>query len=503
MTMNIRLFIFSAAAIVFAACSPMESPVGNDIPVSLSYSAVGAIESKAAQDLNEGTFESGESVRVRISNTGEGSWTDYTFTTGDAGAMTPPSPGPYYPAGSQNIDIVAYYPATAGTSFSVATDQTADADYKAGDLMFASVPNQAKQAAAVELTFTHKMAKLKVNIMPGSGVNSITGLRILNVKPTVSFNPATGEVGVAGGDAIAITMSNGGAAVIPAQTIDGGFLSIVTDKGTATYSVAGKEFCAGHLYTINITVNLRAVGATTAITGWTSEGTVTVNPVTNQKTPAGLEAVDMGSGLKWANMNVGAVDSVTDYGDYFAWGETAPYYQEGYAQENPCTHWIGGKSSYVWESYSLCNGTTTTMIKYCTSSNYGCVDNKTELERTHDAAHVNWGGTWRTPTYTEWNWLRENSTWTWTDDYLGDGSNKAGSIVTSSINGNTIFLPASGERCGNELIRAGKGGAYWSSTLEGSCFAWSVVFDRPVRVFYVNFDGYSRYFGLPVRAVSE
>ena len=29
---------------------------------------------------------------------------------------------------------------------------------------------------------------------------------------------------------------------------------------------------AGQLYTLNITVNLRAVGTTTAITGWTSEG---------------------------------------------------------------------------------------------------------------------------------------------------------------------------------------------------------------------------------------
>ena len=52
-------------------------------------------------------------------------------------------------------------------------------------------------------------------------------------------------------------------------------------------------------------MNLRAVGATTAITGWTSEGTVTVNPVATAKTPAGLEAIDMGNGLKWANMNVG------------------------------------------------------------------------------------------------------------------------------------------------------------------------------------------------------
>ena len=115
-TMNTRLLFFSVAAIALAACTQMENPAESNVPVSLSYSTVAAIETKAAQNLNEGTFASGESVKVRISNTGADSWTDYTFTTAAAGAMTAPDPAPYYPAGSQNIDIVAYYPATAGTS---------------------------------------------------------------------------------------------------------------------------------------------------------------------------------------------------------------------------------------------------------------------------------------------------------------------------------------------------------------------------------------------------
>ena len=508
--MNTKHFFFAVAAVAFAACSQMENPAPieepnqpenpaySDTPIALIYSTVDAVESKAAQNLNEGTFASGESVLVRVSNTGTGSWTDYTFTTGDAGAMTPPNPGPYYPAGSQNIDIVAYYPATAGTSFTVATDQTADASYKASDLMFASVTNQAKQAAAVNLAFTHKMAKLNVNITAGQGVSSINSLSVLNVKPTVSFDQATGAVGSASGDATSIAMSNNGAVVIPAQTIDGGLLSIVTDKGTATYSVASKEFAAGQLYTINITVNLRAVGMTTAITGWTSEGTVTVNPVTNQKTPAGLEAVDMGNGLKWANMNVGA-ESETDYGDYFAWGETMPYYQEGYAQESPCTHWISGKSGYKWTNYSLCNGTNTTMIKYCTSDSYGYVDNKTVLERTHDAASANWGGGWRTPTDAEWTWLRENCTWTWTTQ-----SGVNGMLVRSNVAGytdNTIFLPAAGYRNDASLSNKGSRGSFWSSSL-------SEDNSNSARVVYFHSDGVfrsndSRVYGQSVRPVME
>ena len=296
--MKTKKLLFAAAALtLLTACSSDDSPIENNeqrVPVTLAYTTIDATETRAAQNLNEGTFASGENVKVRISNTGVGEWTDYTFTTAAAGAMTAPTPAPYYPAGSQNIDIVAYYPATAGTTFTVATDQTADASYKASDLMFASVNNQAKQAEAVNLAFTHKMAKLNVNITAGSGVSSINSLSVLNVKPSVSFDQATGAVGSASGDATSIAMSNNGAVVIPAQTIDGGLLSIVTDKGTATYSVASKEFAAGQLYTINITVNLRAVGTTTEITGWTSEGTVVVNPVVEVETILGVTSNHLG-----------------------------------------------------------------------------------------------------------------------------------------------------------------------------------------------------------------
>ena len=493
--MNTRYFFFFIAAFVLAACTQLENPAESNVPVSLSYSTVAATETKAAQNLNEGTFTSGESIKVRISNAGASSWTDFDFTTGDAGAMSPAGTVPYYPAGAQNIDIVAYYPATAGSSFSVATDQTADASYKASDLMFASVTDQARQAEAVNLAFTHKMAKLCVNITAGQGVTSISSVSILNVKPTVSFDQATGAVGEASGDATTIVMSNNGAAVIPAQTIDGGLLSIVTDKGTAIYSVASKAFAAGQLYTMNITVNLRAVGATTAITGWTSEGTVTVNPVTYQKTPASLVAVDLGHpSIKWANMNLGAI-SETDYGDYFAWGETVPYYQEGFSQESPCTHWIAGKLSYSWSYYSLCNGTQNTMNKYCTNGDYGYVDNKTVLERTNDAASANWGGNWRMPTDDEWRWLRSNCTWTWTTQ-----SGVKGYLVEG--NGNSIFLPAAGYWIGDYLYHAGSTGQYWSSSLydNKSYNAWYVGIDINDGVYG---GGEYRYRGQSIRPVTE
>ena len=289
-----NLFFILVTALFLAACVQMENPDERTTPVSLSYSTVVASETKAAQNLNEAAFASGETVMVQIADCGDTNWTGYVFTTGEEGAMTAPTPGPHYPAGSVNINIVAYYPSTAGTSFTVKSDQTADADYKASDLMFASVTNQAKQEAPVNLAFSHKLAKLNVNISAGEGVSSISSVSILNVKPTVSFDQISGAVGEASGTATSIAVSNNGAAVIPAQTISGGLLSIVTDKGTATYSVTDKVFEAAKQYTLNITVNLRAVGTTTAITGWTSEGTVTVNPVSDPLTVLNATSANVG-----------------------------------------------------------------------------------------------------------------------------------------------------------------------------------------------------------------
>ena len=516
--MKTKKFLFAAAALtVLAACSKDDAatePTEERVPVTLAYTTIDATETRAAQNLNESTFASGESVRVRISNTGDNAWTNWTFTTGDAGAMTAPNPGPYYPAGTQNIDIVAYYPATAGETFTVAADQTSDANYKGSDLMFASVTNQAKQAAPVNLAFSHKMAKLNVNIIPGAGVTSITSVSILNVKPTVSFNQATGAVGEATGTATSIAVSNNGAALIPAQTITGGLLSIVTDKGTATYSVpAGKAFAAGQLYTLNITVNLRAVGTTTTITGWTSEGTVNVNPVVNA--PAGVVAVDMGNGLKWANMNVGA-RSETDYGDYFAWGATTPFYIDHDAYGNEITvHWIDGKTAYDWANYPFMQSGKSDW-KYITKYTFAdgktsCIwydgdtfigDGKTSFADygyVDDVARQNWGGNWRTPTDAEWTWLRNNCDWTWKT--TADGYAHNGMLVTSNVNGNQIFLPAAGFRENTNLYSDGSLGNYWSSSL-------SEDFSYNAKYAYFNSGGAdrridSRIFGQPIRPVME
>ena len=151
----------------------------------------------------------------------------------------------------------------------------------------------------------------------------------------------------------------------------------------------------------------------------------------------------MGLSVKWASFNIGA-SKPEEYGDYFAWGETT------------------AKSTYNWTTYTLCDGTRSTLTKYCTTSSYGTLDNKTVLDPEDDVAHVKLGGKWRMPTDAEWTELRntENCTWAWT---TLNGVN--GYIVFSKKTGNSIFLPAAGYRNDDDFDSAGSGGYYWSSSL--------------------------------------
>lgn len=190
------------------------------------------------------------------------------------------------------------------------------------------------------------------------------------------------------------------------------------------------------------------------------------------------EYVDLGLSVKWATCNVGA-NSPEEYGNYFAWGETKL------------------KEVYDWSTYKWCNGSIYAMTKYCTNWIYGTIDDKITLELADDAAYKNWGGSWRMPTRTEQDELREKCTWTWTTL-----NGKDGCLVTSNINGNSIFLPAAGRRDEGSLYYAGSNGYYWSSSLYPGVYTLGA--DE------LNFNSSGIYlkdcfrsFGLSVRAVYD
>ena len=150
--------------------------------------------------------------------------------------------------------------------------------------------------------------------------------------------------------------------------------------------------------------------------------------------PDDHDYVDLGlpSGTLWATCNVGA-SSPEEYGDYFAWGETEP------------------KDTYDWWTYFDTEDDGSTFKKY---NNDGGL---TELLPEDDAATVNWGSGWQMPSLDQIDELI-NCNYTTTEWTTLNGVN--GRKVTSRSNGNSIFLPAAGDRYDTSLSSVGGYGYY-------------------------------------------
>ena len=195
----------------------------------------------------------------------------------------------------------------------------------------------------------------------------------------------------------------------------------------------------------------------------------------------GYDWVDLGLSVKWATKNVGA-SSPSDYGGYYAWGETETKSRYDFDNCFDCLDSTGESwGTYkieIWGTYKI--------------------EGKTSIGPTsgHDTARENWGGAWRMPTDAEFEDLCTKCDWKWTSQ---GGHN--GYLVTSKTNGNSIFLPAAGWRSGTNTVNVGESGDYWSSTLSASYsdIARGLGFDSS----YHNTDGDNRRYGRSVRPVTD
>ena len=185
-------------------------------------------------------------------------------------------------------------------------------------------------------------------------------------------------------------------------------------------------------------------------------------------------AIDLGLSIRWASCNIGATEP-EENGNFYAWGDTLT------------------RSSFTWGTYPYSGTTTNTMTKYCTRAVNGTVDNRSTLIAFDDAAYINWGETWRMPTWAEWNELITQCTWKDTT------YNDVPVWQVTGPNGNSIYLPKVGYKNSTSVTA---GCYYWSSTLNTTNSN-----DQCNRALYINAANRSgamyglRYVGMPVRAV--
>lgn len=182
----------------------------------------------------------------------------------------------------------------------------------------------------------------------------------------------------------------------------------------------------------------------------------------------GHQWVDLGlpSGTKWATCNIGAATS-ENHGDFFAWGQITPIGDKTSSKNKVRGKWMSG-----------IGGST-----------------------TYDAASALWGEGWKMPTKADFQELMENCTWEWT--CLG---RIKGCKVISKINGNYIFLPASGDMPSYSVYS-------FPNSLNESTTYWASTPSKDEH--YINADGLSisekgvytslkdRKDGFPIRPVTK
>ncbi len=245
----------------------------------------------------------------------------------------------------------------------------------------------------------------------------------------------------------------------------GDYTSSDSTLGTSgTYSVMGSNFIATTNYGDHYSAKFYIKDGYLTLTGNANGFDFTYEFKKTFTNPQAI-AVDLGLSVKWGSFNVGAT-SPEEFGDYYAWGDTEPYYVDGYAQSEYPIWRPGKEDGYVWSNYKWWksgDGRDVVLTKYVRSSRYGKVDGKKVLDWEDDAAFIQWGGNWRMPTTTEFYELKNNCTWEWA---IINGVE--GYRVQSNIEGftnNWIFLPAAGSRSGTKFTTSPYGD-YWSSNLD-------------------------------------
>ena len=241
----------------------------------------------------------------------------------------------------------------------------------------------------------------------------------------------------------------------------------------------------------------------------------------------GYEYVDLGLSVKWATMNVGAT-SPEEYGDYFAWGATVPWYEPGYAQEYPQAHWkVGRNEGYKFvhapfqvENTNDANQTKWTKYLGSANSSYAASGSllanpeKKVLDPEDDAAHVNWGGNWRMPTGEECKELQNHSKTVWTEAEINGVHGVKIESLVPGFTGNWIFMPLAGgyQREVNlynetddpsDLGYVGEKGRYWTSSLYNGAACLAYVLPLKAPAYDRDLTNRYRCFGLPIRPVCQ
>lgn len=284
----------------FSACtSETEELLGLDTEIRLTSLITSP---SRGTDLNQQATQIVTGQQVGVTITGAKSAHDnIAWTAGDNGALTNTGEALFY--GSSSATITAYHPynsawkgINSNVPFGVFTDQSNEG-YLKSDLLWATASSR-KKAEAVELTFSHKLAKINVTLTkPTDSDINLSGANIYinGVKLGTYFNPSTGEVThledtykyliKAGTTTVEKPTST---AIIVPQTVASGtkFIKVELNGNNYNYTLAAeKTFESGksYSYTLNLTKGLEVNLVSENINTWTEDDSPINETIENEE----------------------------------------------------------------------------------------------------------------------------------------------------------------------------------------------------------------------------
>lgn len=186
----------------------------------------------------------------------------------------------------------------------------------------------------------------------------------------------------------------------------------------------------------------------------------------------------------FANANLtttGLAADSTDFGDYYAWGATEPWYTSISTTSSSVTvsSWkTSYPGGYTPDNYSTYIGTNTIVGNGVLKTNY-------------DAARKQLGGDWQIPTKDILEKLQDDISYSKVNIHNVDG-------IKFSNNGAELFLPLAGEFNNGDWRDSILSGCYWSNTIVGSntsAYVLEFLGDIPI------IDEGSHYCGFNIRPV--
>lgn len=302
-----KYFILAAAVLTLGACSNDE---GNNVAVNnseINLTSRVAGTRTTDQDIQATQINNGQSVWVEFTTdatptqnadatttAGDGKWNTGTkkataaYTANGSGDLTTSNPVKWPINGTDatsTVSIKAWSPfsSTPGTTFTVETDQTTEANYLASDYLYGTVAafNKTAIASPVQIQFDHMLSKINVNIsttdpakvLAGatvtfcpttpSGTASAADMKIdgsINTNGTVTAGTTTGQVVMTS----SLEAANTASAIIIPQTITVGTASskqlfkieLVDGTTVCKYDLTTtKTFDPKKVYTYNITIS--------------------------------------------------------------------------------------------------------------------------------------------------------------------------------------------------------------------------------------------------------